>query len=58
MGAAAVGNVGPALGDAGPIEGYAGFPAATKLMLAAVMIAGRLEILAPLALLTPGFWRR
>ena len=51
VGASAVGNVGPALGDAGPTDGYAGFPAHAKVMLSAVMIAGRLEILTVLVFL-------
>ncbi len=58
VGASAVGNVGPALGDAGPTEGYAGFPAHTKLMLSAVMIAGRLEILAVLVFFAALFRER
>jgi len=53
----AVGNVGPALGDAGPLEGYAHFGPGTKLFLAGVMIAGRLEILAVLVLFHPLFRR-
>jgi len=57
VGVSAVGNVGPALGDAGPTDGYAPFNAATKLLLAGVMIAGRLEVLAVLVLFHPSFRR-
>jgi trk system potassium uptake protein TrkH len=57
VGVSAVGNVGPALGEAGPIEGYGLFGSKTKLLLAAVMIAGRLEVLAVLVLFHPSFRR-
>ena len=57
VGTSAVGNVGPALGAAGPIEGYGAFGPGTKLLLSAVMIAGRLEILAVLVLFHPRFRR-
>lgn len=41
-----------------PWAGWAGLSDATKAILAAAMVAGRLEMLAILALLTPGAWRR
>jgi len=41
-----------------PWQGWAGLAPATKAVLAAAMVAGRLEMLAILALLTPGAWRR
>jgi trk system potassium uptake protein TrkH len=57
-GIAAVGNVGPALGAAGPYDGYAAFPPQAKGMLALCMIAGRLELFTLLVLFSPSFWRR
>ena len=42
--AAAVTNVGPGLGAVGPVANYAHLPDAAKLLLAALMIVGRLEI--------------
>jgi len=44
--------------DLGPYGGYGELHPATKLFMSLQMILGRLEIVAPLALLTPGFWRR
>lgn len=41
-----------------PWQGWAGLAPFTKAVLAAAMVAGRLEMLAILALLTPGAWRR
>lgn len=41
-----------------PWQGWAGLAPMTKAVLAAAMVAGRLEMLAILALLTPGAWRR
>ncbi len=41
---ASVSNVGPGLGGVGPASNYAAVPAPGKLLLAALMIAGRLEI--------------
>ncbi|MGH0034783.1 MAG: TrkH family potassium uptake protein [Myxococcota bacterium] len=54
----AVGNVGPGLGEIGPTENFAHFPAGVKLLLSACMLAGRLELFTLLVLFTPGFWRR
>ena len=41
-----------------PWQGWAGLAPFTKAVLAAAMVAGRLEMLAILALLTPGAWKR
>lgn len=43
--------------DLGPYAGYGELHPATKVFMSAQMVLGRLEILAPLALLTPRFWR-
>jgi trk system potassium uptake protein TrkH len=57
-GLTAVGNVGPGLGDIGPFDHFAHFPASVKLCFAFCMLAGRLELFTLLVLLSPGFWRR
>ena len=44
--------------DLGPYSGYGELHPAAKLFMSLQMVLGRLEILAPLALLTPRFWRR
>ncbi len=41
---ASVSNVGPGLGEVGPASNYSSVPAGGKLLLAALMVAGRLEI--------------
>jgi trk system potassium uptake protein len=55
---ATVFNVGPGLGAVGPMCTYADLGPATHLFLALLMIMGRLEILAMLALFIPALWRR
>ena len=55
---ASVGNVGPALGNYGPMDSFATLPAAVKWFSAFQMLVGRLEFFAVLLLLTPVFWRR
>ncbi len=55
--AAALGNVGPAFGFAGPLGSYAPFSDVSKGILIALMWLGRLEILPVLVLLTRTYWR-
>jgi trk system potassium uptake protein TrkH len=56
--ATAIANVGPGLGDViGPAGNFATLPDGAKLVLAAMMILGRLEFFTILVLLTPAFWR-
>ena len=54
---ASLGNVGPSFGAVGPSQTFAHFDAGSKLVLAALMILGRLEIYTVLIIVTPGFWR-
>ena len=54
----AIGNVGPGLGEIGPTDHFAHFPAVVKLVLGFCMIAGRLELFTLLVILQPSFWRR
>lgn len=56
--ATALANVGPGLGpQIGPASNFGGLPDAAKWLLAAIMLLGRLELLAVFVLLTPTFWR-
>jgi len=54
----ALGNVGPGLGSVGPVDNFAGVPAAGKLVLALCMLLGRLELFTVLVLVIPSFWRK
>lgn len=56
--AVTLGNVGPGFADVGPSHTYAPLGTAAKLVMATLMILGRLEIYTVLIILTPGFWRR
>lgn len=56
--ASSMGNVGAGLGQIGPTGGFDGFPAAGKLLLAALMIVGRLELFPVLVLFTRDLWKR
>lgn len=57
LSASSLGNVGPALGDFGPINNYSALPALGKWWSAFLMLIGRLELFTVLILLTPFFWR-
>ena len=54
---ASVGNVGPALGNYGPMDSFATLPTVVKWFSAFQMLVGRLEFFAVLLLLTPVFWK-
>jgi trk system potassium uptake protein TrkH len=51
-------NIGPGLAEVGPTRNYAGLHDTTKFMLSVLMIMGRLELYAILALFSPSLWRR
>jgi len=53
-----IGNIGPGLGEIGPLDNFAHFPSAVKLTLCFAMIAGRLELFTILILFHRDFWRR
>ncbi|WP_111682495.1 TrkH family potassium uptake protein [Winogradskyella tangerina] len=57
LSASSLGNVGPALGDFGPVNNYAALPALGKWWASFMMLLGRLELFTVLILLTPFFWR-
>jgi trk system potassium uptake protein TrkH len=50
-------GIGPGLGVVGPMSNYAALPGISKLILTAVMITGRLEILTVFTLFTKSFWK-
>jgi len=51
-------NIGPGLGDVGPVDNYAHFTPLVKWVLAACMVCGRLEFFTALVILMPAFWRK
>lgn len=57
LSASSLGNVGPALGDFGPVNNYATLPPLGKWWASFLMLLGRLELFTVLILLTPFFWR-
>jgi len=57
LSASSLGNVGPALGNFGPVNNYAALPDIGKWWSAFLMLIGRLELFTVLILLTPFFWR-
>jgi trk system potassium uptake protein TrkH len=56
--ATSLGNVGPGIGQVGPVDNFAWLPDASKLLLAFFMLLGRLELFTILVLFTPYFWKR
>lgn len=57
LAASTLGNVGPALGDFGPVNNYAALPPVAQWWASFLMLIGRLELFTVLILLTPFFWR-
>lgn len=55
--AACLGNVGPAFGELGPSGSYAPLGQASKAILGALMLLGRIEIVPLAVLLGRGYWR-
>jgi trk system potassium uptake protein TrkH len=54
---AVLGNIGPGFGALGPMGGFEGLPASTKLFMCLLMVAGRLEVMTFLVVLMPSYWR-
>lgn len=54
---AAISNTGPALGTAGPADNFAHFSPSQKAVFSFAMIAGRLEMLSFLAIISRQFWK-
>jgi trk system potassium uptake protein TrkH len=55
--ASSLNNIGPGLGAVGPSMNYSQFAPQSKLLLALLMLLGRLELFAILVLFIPSFWR-
>lgn len=55
--ATCLGNVGPGIGEVGPVDNFSWISAPAKLLLSALMLLGRLEIFTILVLFTPFFWK-
>lgn len=55
--AATLGNVGPAVGFAGPFGSYAPFSDVSTVTLTALMWIGRIEVIPVVVLLTRSYWR-
>ncbi|KAF0095016.1 MAG: trk system potassium uptake protein TrkH [Puniceicoccaceae bacterium 5H] len=56
--AATLFNIGPGLAEVGPTRNFAFFHSGTKLFLSLLMILGRLELYAVLALFSPALWKK
>lgn len=54
--AATLNNIGPGLGEVGPMGTFAGLSNVSKLTLSFAMLAGRLELLPMILLWIPSFW--
>jgi trk system potassium uptake protein TrkH len=55
---ACIGNVGPGLGEVGPMDNYAGLPTFAKWVLTLDMLLGRLEIYTVIILFVPRFYKK
>jgi len=53
-----LGNIGPGIGQVGPSHNFSSFPESAKMILAFLMLLGRLELFTVLLLFTRYFWRR
>lgn len=56
--ATCLGNVGPGLGEVGPVDNFAALPSISKWILAFLMLLGRLELFTVLMLFSPYFWNK
>ena len=54
---ATLGNIGPGIGDVGPVDNYAFFSAPAKWFLSFLMLLGRLELFTVLIIFSPAFWK-
>ena len=52
-----LGNIGPGLGEVGPMGSYAGFPDGIKVLLTFAMYLGRLEVVAVFVIFTTDWWK-
>jgi len=56
--ATSLANIGPGVGEVGPVGNYSGLPMAGKWFLSFLMLLGRLELFTVLIILSPFFWRK
>lgn len=56
--AASMGNIGPGLGNVGPMGSFVEYSALSKIILSFTMLFGRLEIYPLLILFAPTFWKK
>lgn len=54
--AATLNNIGPGLGNVGPMSNFAAFSPLSKIVLSFAMLAGRLELLPMLLIFVPSLW--
>jgi trk system potassium uptake protein TrkH len=52
-----LGNIGPGFGAVGPMGGFEALPVPTKVFMCLLMVAGRLEVMTFLVVLTPSYWK-
>ncbi|MDE0638486.1 MAG: TrkH family potassium uptake protein [Candidatus Poribacteria bacterium] len=55
---ATMGNIGPGLGEVGPLNNYAHIATAGKFILTFCMLLGRLELYTVLILFSPNYWKK
>jgi len=55
---ASLGNIGPGIGNVGPVDNFAQIPDGGKWVLSFLMLFGRLELFTVLIIFTPSFWRK
>ncbi len=55
---ATMGNIGPGLGDVGPVDNYAHIATIGKFILTFCMLLGRLELYTVLILFSPNYWKK
>ncbi len=55
---ACINNVGPGLGEVGPLGNFGGYPFFAKITLSLAMLFGRLEIIPMIILFSPSTWRK
>ncbi len=54
---ATMSNIGPGLGNVGPVDNFSGFTPFAKFILSLSMIIGRLEFYTVIVLFSPTFWK-
>jgi len=55
---ATLGNIGPGIGNVGPVGHYADIPQFGKWFLSFLMLLGRLELFTVLIIFAPAFWKK